>query len=194
MAATLTRAIVALQVTHVYTISEAIMMLKPFVAASATALLLSGWAYNEPESRRQQSNPVMGAWRVIEVTRDSAGTRITRPAQPGLYLFTHRHYSVTRVDGTTPRRDFPPELRRTSDTYLEIWGPFAAHAGTFEVQTDLLVMRPTVAKNPSGMVPNLFMTNNWRIAGDTLWIQQIATSAGRITDGMQIKLVRAEKP
>jgi hypothetical protein len=167
-------------------------MIKPVIAASM-AILLSGWEYSRP-SRQEPLNRVMGAWRVVEFSRDSSGTRISREAQPGLYLFTHRHYSFTRVEGSTPRRDFPDELRRTSDTYLEIWGPFVAQAGTYEVQGDRLTTRPAVSKNPSGMVPNNFAAHTWRIAGDTLWLQQIANETGRVTDGPMFKLVRAERP
>ena len=172
-------------------------MIKAVITTSLAALM-SAWAAPEVRAQAQTqtvpapANPIVGAWRILEVTRDSAGIRVTR-AHPGVYLFTQRHYSVTRIDSEKPRRDFPSELRRTTETYVDIWGPFAAHSGTYEVQGDRLTMRAVVAKNPAAMQPTNFNTHTWRVAGDTLWLQNVANSTGRVTDGTLVKLVRAER-
>ena len=168
------------------------------VITTSLAALLSGWALPEESRAQVVSQPpaqplsITGAWRIAEVVRDSAGTTIAR-VQPGIYLFTQTHYSVTRVDSNTPRRDFPGELRRTADTYLEIWGPFTAHAGTYEIQGDRITTRPVIAKNPSGMQASNYNTLTWRMLADTLWLQTIANQSGPVTDGTMFKLVRAER-
>lgn len=171
-------------------------MIKAVITTSLAALLSAA-----PEVRAQvqtqtiptpNPNPIMGAWRILDVTRDSAGTRITR-AHPGVYLFTQRHYSVARIESDRPRRDFPAGLRRTTETYVDIWGPFAAHSGTYEIQGDRVTMRAVVAKNPSAMQPGSYNVHTFRVVGDTLWLRNVANSSGRVTDGTLVKLVRAER-
>ena len=165
-------------------------MLKAFFAASLTALL-SGVPLPESEARAQTpANRIAGAWRVLQVTSDSGGKRVTRPAQPGLYLFTERHYSITRVEGNTPRPDFPGGLRRTTDSYREIWGPFIAQAGMYQLQGSYLSTRPYVSKNPASMRKGVFSTLRWRVVADTLWLEPIANHAGRIPGRTVVKLLR----
>lgn len=165
-------------------------MLKAVLTASLTALL-SGMPLPDSELRAQTPAPrITGAWRVLQVTGDSAGKRITRPSQPGLYLFTERHYSITRVGGNAPRRDFPANLRRTADTYRDIWGPFIAQAGMYQVKGNLMTMRPYVSKNPASMRRGVFSTLRWRIVGDTLWLEPIGNNAGDIPAGTIVKLLR----
>jgi hypothetical protein len=52
-----------------------------------------------------QATEVEGAWRVVEVS--GPGPRIVTSPQPGLLLFTGRHYSYTFVTSDTPRPELP---------------------------------------------------------------------------------------
>ena len=168
-------------------------MFMPIVTASLAAVLLGGWTLSEPDTRRQTpTSRIAGTWRVVEVTRDSAGTRRSA-VYPGLYIFTQKHYSITRIDSDKPRKDFPTNLRRTTETYQNIWGPFTAHAGTYEIQGERVRVVPQVAKNPSSMKAGSFVTHTWRIAGDTLWLQAVADQNGPITGGTTVKLQRTEQ-
>ncbi|HEY0306360.1 MAG TPA: hypothetical protein VGC44_15400 [Longimicrobiales bacterium] len=169
-------------------------MLRPAITASFTVALLTGWTFYDARSKPEtQTGPLVGAWSVVQVTRDSAGTRRTT-RQPGLYLFTQRHYSITRVDSSRPRPDFPGQARRTAHTYEEIWGPFSANAGVYEIQGRRIWTRPQVAKNPSTMVADNFVVYEWRTKGDTLWMKTIANADGVVSPGTLVKLVRAERP
>ena len=168
-------------------------MIKTVITTSFAALL-SGWAVPDTESRAhaQTPNRIVGAWRVVEVTRDSVGVTRTAPF-PGLYLFTQNHYSMMRYDSEKPRRDFPDNLRRTTDTYIEIWGPLAAQTGKYEIRGDRIFAQPHVSKSPSAMKPESFMMFSWRIAGDTLWMQAVSDHNGPVANGTRVKLIRAER-
>ncbi|HEX6066702.1 MAG TPA: hypothetical protein VFZ04_20850, partial [Longimicrobiales bacterium] len=146
----------------------------------------------ESRAHAQTPNRIAGAWRVAEVTRDSAGVQRTAPF-PGLYLFTQNHYSMMRYDSEKPRRDFPDNMRRTTDTYIDIWGPLAAQTGKYEIRGDRIFAQPHVSKNPSAMKPESFLMFSWRIAGDTLWMQAVSDHNGPVANGTRVKLIRAER-
>lgn len=165
-------------------------MIKTVVTA-LTATLFAGSAPSQNDRTAMQANRIAGAWRVLEITRDSAGTRKTS-AYPGLYLFTGRHYSITRVDSNN-RKEFPHRLRRTADTYLRVWGPLAAQAGTYQIEGGRLKARPYVAKNPSAMRRDNVATYTWRTVGDTLWLQIVGVPTGPVKNGMVVKLLRLER-
>jgi hypothetical protein len=164
------------------------------VITTSFAVLLSGWAVPESDSRAFAQSPsrLAGAWRVIEVTRDSAGVPRTA-VFPGLYLFTQNHYSIMRFDSDKPRRDFPANLRRTTETYIDVWGPLAAQSGKYEIRGERIFTQPHVAKNPGAMKPESFVMYSWRVDGDTLWLQAVSDHNGNLTNGTRVKLLRAER-
>ena len=167
------------------------------VITTTLAAVLSGWTGPEARAQAQSQtvsspNRLAGAWRVLEVTRDSAGTRRTG-AYPGLYLFTQNHYSMVRYDSDKPRREFPGNLRRTADTYIDIWGPLAAQSGKYEIRGERIFTQPHVAKHPSAMKPDAFVMYSWRMAGDTLWLHAVSDQNGAVTNGTRVKLLRAER-
>lgn len=169
--------------------------MRPFVAATLTAGMLSAWTLSDARDGSQAQTPrITGAWRMVEVTRkDPTGRRNRERAQPGLYLFTNRHYSMTRVEASKPRPDLPRDRVRTSDHYRDTWGPFAAQAGTYELRAGNLTTRPQVAKNPSRMQRRSFSTYRVRLTADTLWLQLITNDSGAVPDSIVHKLVRAER-
>ena len=48
----------------------------------------------------QTKNPLVGAWKVTEIANPNSPP-LTNP-QPGLYVFTEKHYSAVRLNGTRP--------------------------------------------------------------------------------------------
>jgi hypothetical protein len=91
-----------------------------------------------------QTGSLKGAWRVIETTTDG---KVNAKPEPGLYLFTDRHYSIMRV--TEPRKAFPEQP--TAQDKVAAFDPFIANSGTYEVKGSQLVTKPAVAKNPNVM-------------------------------------------
>lgn len=92
-----------------------------------------------------QTASLKGAWRVVETT--GADGKANAKPEPGLYLFTDRHYSIMRVTGA---RAAYPESPTEKDK-AAAFDPFVANSGTYEVKGTQLLTRPMVAKNPNVM-------------------------------------------
>lgn len=108
------------------------------LALALSTLVASG-------SSNAQSNRLKGAWKVVAIT--PAGGRTDVAPQPGLYIFTERHYSVQRVIAARP-----PLPEKPSDAdLLAAFGPFTANSGTYEVKGATLTTTALVAKNPNAM-------------------------------------------
>jgi hypothetical protein len=126
----------------------------------------------------QGNQSLQGVWRVSEVVGGPDATPVKNP-QPGLYLFTKRHYSVILVRGTQARTE-PPAAKdpaQLTDTEkiarFEAWRTFAANAGTYEVKGNTLSMKPIVAKSPAVMDPSTPRGDtSFTLKGNTLTIVQ----------------------
>ena len=133
------------------------------------------------------SQGLEGAWRVTEVV---TGAQILASPQPGLLLFTGRHYSYTFVTSEGPRPDVPPGAV-TAEVLATAWNPFTANAGTFEVSGSTMTRRPIVAKSPAAMAPGAFNEYTFRLSADTLWTTTTRTEAGPVRGPTTVKYVRA---
>src|SRR6516162_7023792 len=72
--------------------------------------------------RAVAASPLEGVWQVIDV----GGT-----AAAGLYVFTPgNHYSI--MFATKDRPQIDDTNKASADELREMWGPMAAHAGTYE--------------------------------------------------------------
>jgi hypothetical protein len=92
-----------------------------------------------------QPASLKGVWRVVEVT--GADGKVNAKPEPGLYIFTDRHYSITRVNQPRVALSEKPSEKEQ----LAAFGPFTANAGTYEIKGTQVTTRPTVAKNPNVM-------------------------------------------
>ena len=142
-------------------------------------------------AQRTPANPLIGVWRVAE--RDTSGpnaTKNTNP-QPGLWIFTAQYFSENQVTSATPRTDLPSSP--TDKERADAWAPFAAQAGTYEIQGDTIVLRRTANKNPAGMTSGNFLTHTFRKEGnDVLWLTQKANEGGPIANPLTQKIIRVE--
>jgi hypothetical protein len=94
----------------------------------------------------QSGQSLRGVWRVVEVT-NATGQANSKP-EPGLYIFTDRHYSIMRV--TAPRASLPEKPTEKDEAAAFV--PFIANSGTYQVKGDQLMTQPLVAKNPNVMM------------------------------------------
>ena len=108
-------------------------------------LTLTVLALTASLSTSAQTVSLKGAWRVVEVTGTDG--KVNAKPEPGLYIFTDRHYSIMRV--TQPRAAMPEKPTETDQ--LAAFVPFVANAGTYEIKGMQLMTRPLVAKNPNVM-------------------------------------------
>ena len=94
----------------------------------------------------QSSGSLKGAWKIVAVT--AADGKVDTAPQPGLYVFSDKHYSIQWVNGARPATagTTSPDKDR-----LAAYDAFIANTGTYEVKGNTLTTKPIVAKNPSVM-------------------------------------------
>jgi hypothetical protein len=153
----------------------------------------------------QSNQSIQGVWRVVEMTitespegrQDpfgafSAGTH-TR-SQPGLMIFTGRHYSRTTDTAAQSRPTTPYRVpgKPTVEELQAEWGPFVANAGTYEVVGTTLTLRAIVAKNPRAQSANNITRLTVKLDGNNLWLTPVDNEAGRIPNPVTSKFVRVE--
>lgn len=122
------------------------------IALALSALLAS-------MAPRAQSHRLKGAWRVVAVT--VADGRTDSSPQPGVYIFTDRHYSVQRVNAV---RAALPE-KPSDGELLAAFGAYTANSGTYEVHGTSLKTTAMVAKNPNAMAGQT-STSELTVEGD----------------------------
>ena len=146
-----------------------------------------------------QSKPsIQGVWRRVEVTVTNPSpvpgslTKGTHTnVQPGLLIFTGKHYSV-QVDGAAkPRPPIKVPAKATHEEMQAAWAPYTANSGTYELSGSTLVMRPMVAKNPAAQ-GNAVNRATIKLEGDNLWMTLIDTAAGKVQYPTTTKYVRVE--
>ena len=131
----------------------------------------------------QSKSPIEGVWRVSEVQvigGQNPGTQSS--PQPGYYIFTRGHYSITTIGGAKPRTTIPQAQSQGTLTDAQKialddhWGPFTANAGTYAIKGTTLTTKPLVAKN-EGVMQGPGQTREFKIEGSTLWL--ICQARGR---------------
>ena len=130
-----------------------------------------------------------GVWKPVEVVVDSGTSRgrHTTDVQPGLLIFTKRHYSMMFVQGFTARA--LPSDGATDEELGRLFLPFTANAGTYQRSDSTIMFTPTVAKHPAVMTGTPF-TLQVRLKADTLW----ATGGPGTSLRQKWTWVRVERP
>ena len=146
----------------------------PTVRAFLILALLS--ASSAAAQSRLRPSSLDGVWIRTEQLRPD---QTSFPAQPGMRIFSGGHYSWLAVFGEEPRPPLPAE-NGSAEELSGVWGDdrFTAEAGTFRIDGNLVTQRPIVAKNPNQMDPDWFVTLNWRLVGDTLYLSQVENPTG----------------
>ncbi len=143
----------------------------------------------EAPSGSQEANPLVGAWLIVETTRTTADSAwVNEDPQPGLYVFTDRHFSIMLIPGDSVRGNLfpsaPPEQR------LAAFEDFIADAGSYVATDTLLTMRNLIAKIPDVMNSGAGGPYRYWLEGDTL---TLSFSAGWAAGGVTTyRLIRLE--
>lgn len=137
---------------------------------------------------------LQGVWRITEATTTGPDAATNKSPQPSLYIFTAKHYSQIRINGTTPRPDMPQgqQTKATAAQLLAVWGPFTANAGTYELAGGKLTTRALVAKNTFPMAPGATSISSYKLDGKTLTITSERNAAGPVANPTTWKLTRIE--
>ena len=158
------------------------------------ALCVVSWAMLSSLSAQSKPSSLQGAWRVAEVTFTGQNARIIGNPQPGMVLFTAKHYANLTSARAEPRLALPPSKVETAsaDELRAAWNPFTANAGTYEMTGDTLTTKVIVAKNQNAMNVHAFQVYSVKLQGGTLTLVQKANEAGPIANPTTIKLARME--
>ena len=135
---------------------------------------------------------LQGVWKVTEFsTSVSSASTITTTAQPGIFIFTKKNYSIMFVSSDGPRPDLP--LQNPTDAQkTAAWGPFSANSGSYEIKGTTLTTHPVVAKHPAVMKPGAFVTYDFKIQGNTLLLTPKESNTVPGGNPPTFKLVRLE--
>lgn len=128
------------------------------------------------------TNSLVGAWKVTEIVNANRAP-ITQP-QPGLYIFSGRHYSFVRINGEKPLPDYPSNDKATDADKVTVFNALFLQSGTYTVTANMLTTTAIVAKSAFGMKGT---ANQYEFAvnGNTLVLTQ--KPSGAVT-----KLIRLE--
>jgi hypothetical protein len=165
------------------------MVRRAFVVVAL--VLLAGVAFSQT---RSSSSPVQGTWRIQEVVVTGANPVTIRSPQPGLYLFTGKHYSIVAITGSGPRPKYEGSVVPIKPTDAEMiaryrqWVAFQANAGTYEIKGTTLITKALVAKNESVMADPV-TNREFKVEGNTLTLT-VKSDDGK--SATQTKLMRLE--
>jgi Lipocalin-like domain len=127
-------------------------------------------------------NPLEGVWQVMDVGGQPAA---------GVYIFSSKHYSMMFV--MTDRPQIDDTSKATADELRAMWGPMAANAGTYEVSSNLVTIRPIVAKIPVVMKPGANEVYAFHVEGNTLSLTQQRYARGvAVQNGATTRLMHVE--
>jgi Lipocalin-like domain len=161
------------------------------ISMIVASFVVGAWAL----ASAQSAPSLQGAWRVTEVVVTGANASTNTSPQPSLYVFTRQHYSIMTVNGTTARKGAgaPKDPARLTDAeklaQYDLWNPFTANSGTYQVSGSTLTTSPLVAKNPGVMGGT--QTREFKIDGTTLTLIQ-KSPAGQPASETRTKLTRLE--
>jgi hypothetical protein len=136
---------------------------------------------------------IQGVYRIVEATITGPGARtIAFKERPNLTIITARHYSRVEVQADGPRPILADVAAATADELRAVWGPVVSEAGTYEITSESVTMRPIASKNPAVMGPGVFITYSYKLEGDTLSLTQQRNQNGPFANPFTLKLVRVE--
>ncbi len=132
-----------------------------------------------------------GVWQAVEVTHVGAQGATIKPG-PNLAMFSARHYSRIDVQTDKPRPVLSDVATATAEQLREVWGPLVAEGGTYELNDNLITMRPIVSKNPAAMASGVSLIYAYKVEGNTVTLTAQRDLHGPVANPFTVKLVRIE--
>ncbi len=147
-----------------------------------TAIVLFALLAATTGAQAQTPNPLVGAWRVTEIA-EANKPPLTEP-QPGLYIFTPKHYSFIRINGTKPLPEYPSNDKASDADKITVFNTIYMQSGSYTVKDNVLAVKVLVAKSAFAMAApgNQF---DIAVSGNTLIMTQKP-------NGPTLKLTRVE--
>jgi hypothetical protein len=151
----------------------------------AAVLIPSAFVRGEAPSGRLE-----GVWQAVEVTHGAPAVTI-KPG-PNLTIISGRFYSRVDVQTHGPRPVLTNPLTATAEELRQVWGPVVAEAGSFELRDDLIILRPSISKNPTAMAPDVSIIYAYNLDGEILTLTAQHDLHGPVTNTLIVKLVRVK--
>jgi hypothetical protein len=132
---------------------------------------------------------LVGVWTPVEDvdTRGPDAGHHTSDVQPGLLIFTPKHYSEMHIRGFTSRP--PLSDNPTDEERLRTYQLVVAHSGIYIWNDSTITFKPMVAQSPA-MMAGITRTVQVRLQQDSLWFTIRAADGG--LEGT-VKWVRIER-
>ncbi len=157
-----------------------------------SVVLTVGLLTSEGIAGQPKRASIQGVWRTVEVTMTGPTARTISQIPPNLTIITAKHYTRINIDAEAPRPILADVTKASADDLRAAWGPFVGEAGTYELTTGIITMRPIAAKNPAVMGPGVFITYSYKLDGDTIWVTQQRNQHGPFANPVTVKAVRIE--
>ena len=136
---------------------------------------------------------IEGVWSLTEITTTGTGGSTKQMAQPSMYLFTKKHYSIIYVSSAAPRSATADSSKMTAEELRSVFvDSFIANAGTYELKAGKITVHPMVAKSPAYMQPGVFSTSSVKIDGNMMTLVSERSNTGPSTNPTTYKLKRVE--
>ena len=120
-----------------------------FAIATAIVLVNGCGQSNNLDTQIESHKGLVGAWLIVETTVTTLdGTTTNENPQPGVYIFTERHFSNMLIP--EERRSLFGE-ERTDEERLAAYDNFIADSGSYELTDSLLTTHNMIAKVPNAM-------------------------------------------
>ena len=131
-------------------LSEANLSIRNVLTIAAAFVLVNGCQSSDTlDDQAESPNGLVGAWLIVETTITTpSGTTMNENPQPGVYIFTERHFSNMLIP--EERRSLFGE-ERTDEERLAAYDNFIADSGSYELTDSLLTTHNMIAKVPNAM-------------------------------------------
>lgn len=141
----------------------------------------------------QSKSGIEGVWKLTEVTTTGPEGKTMKATQPGMYLFTKKHYSMIAVTGDKPREMMDDYNKATQEQLLSIFvSGFRANTGKYEVKNGKITVHPMVAKSPGYMKEGTWETSAMKIDGNMMTLTSETSNSGPTKNPTTFKLMRVE--
>ena len=150
---------------------------------TSLSLALCVFALTATTVHGQTKGALVGAWKVTEIANPGNPPLIN--PQPGLYIFTEKHYSAVRLNGTKPLPGYASNDAATDAEKVASFNTIYVNSGGYTVSGNMLTLSPMVAKSAFAMEPGRTIQYEFAISGNTLTLTQKPSGPG-------LKFVRVE--
>lgn len=133
---------------------------------------------------------LVGVWQAVEVVHPGPKPATIKPG-PNLSIFSATHYSRVLVEASS-RPALANPASATAEELREVWGPFVAEAGSYELTDTMLTFHPIASKNPAAMAPGVSIVASYKLEGRTLTLIVQREFGGPVAYPYTVKFTRIE--